>query len=112
MGDTSERRLYTTYYHRDIGINLLKDLRIHRHGIVRPLSSLAFRSIGIVRTQTLGGSIMIDHRVHSTGIDSEIQSRSTQLAKITQIIPPVRLRNHRHPVTVFLQPSGYDGSSE
>ena len=80
---------------------------IDGHGIVGTVSGLASGSIGIVTAQTLGGGIMVDHRVHGSGIDSEKQTRGSQFTEVPQIVLPVGLRDDRHTVALPLQHSGY-----
>ena len=112
MRYTPERSLDTSDHHRNVRIDILQDFGIHRNRIVRPLTCPSIRSIGVVTAQTLRCRIMVHHRVHRTGIDSEIQSRSAQLAEIAQVVTPVRLRNHSHPVSMLLKPSGDHCRSE
>ena len=106
MRKTPKRSLDAADDHRHIGKQLLENLGIDRDRIVGTGSGLALRSIGIVVPEPLGRGIVVDHRVHSPGIQAEIQPRSAQLAEIPQVIPPVRLRHHSHPVAPFLQPAG------
>ena len=112
MRHTPERSLDTSDHHRNVRIDILQDLGIHGNRIVRPLTCPSIRSIGVVTAQTLRCRIMVHHRVHRTGIDSEIQSRSAELAEIAKVVTPVRLRYHSHPVAMFLKPSGDHSRSE
>ena len=112
MGKPAERSLDASYDHWNIRINLLKNTGIYRHGIVGPLSGLSFRSICVIVPQPLGCGVMIDHRVHCSGIDPEIKPWSAQFAEIPEVIPPVRLRHNRHTPAPFLKPACNAGGSE
>ena len=112
MGDTSEGCFDSSYDYRNIRIYLLKNLSIDRDCIIRSLAGLSFRSIRVITSQTLGGSIMIHHRIHRTAVDTEIKSRSTELPEISKIIPPVRLRHDCHSISMFLEPPRNDSRTE
>ena len=112
MGDTSEGCFYSSYDYRNIRIYLLKNLSIDRDCIIRSLAGLSFRSVCVITSETLGGSIMVHHRIHRTAVDTEIKPRSTELTEITEVIPPVRLRYDSHPVSMFLEPPRNDSRTE
>ncbi len=97
---------------RDIREKFLQNLGIYRDGIVRTGAGLAFGRVGVVVPQALGGSVVVHHGIHGTGIEAEVQARGAQLAKIAEVVPPVRLRHHGHAVAPFLQPAGNNGRSE
>ena len=106
MRHTPEGSFYSTDHNRHIRPQLLEDLCIYGHGIVRPLSGLAFRGVGVVAAEPLGRGVVVHHRVHRTGIHTEIKPRSAQLAEVAKVVSPVRLRHDSHPVAIFLKPSG------
>ena len=112
MGNSSERCLDASDDNRNIRIYLLQDLSIDGNRIIRPLPCFSFRSICVVASQTLGGGIMVHHRIHGTAVHSEVQTRRSELAEITQVVAPVRLRHYGYPVAVLLQPAGDHSSTE
>ena len=97
---------------RDVRIEFLEDLRVHRDGVVGTGARLALGRVGVVVTEALGGGIMVHHRVHRPRIDPEIEPRRSQLAEIPQVVPPVGLRYYGNPVAPFLEPPGDDGRPE
>ena len=68
--------------------------------------------IGIVVTQTAGGSIMVDHRVHRAGRYPEKQPWSAGLLEFAQVGRPVGLRDYSDLVAVALEDAANDGSTE
>ena len=112
MGQAAQRGFNPAYYHRDVRPELLEDFGIDRDGIVRTGSGATFRGVGIVAAQAFGSCVMVYHRVHCPGIHCKIEPRCPELAEIPQIVPPIGLRHHCHPIAEFLQPSGNHGSTE
>ena len=110
--DPPERSLNPADHDRDLGVELLQNLRIDRHGIVRPRPRLSFRRVSVVMAEPLGRRIMVDHGIHGPGIDPEIQPRSPQFPEIPQVVPPVRLGHDSHPVAPFLEPAADDRRPE
>lgn len=97
---------------RDVGIELLEDLRVDAHRIVRSLAGFSARGVSIVVPEPLPRRVVVHHGVHRPGIHAEVQPRRPELAEIAQVVPPVGLRNHRHPITETLQPTSNAGGSE
>ena len=112
VGKTPERGLDSTDDDRDIGIEFLENLRIYADGIIRPLSRLPFRGVGIVMTEPFPGGVVIDHRVHRAGIDTEIEPRSAEFPEVAQVVAPIGLWNDGHPVAEMLEIAGYAGCTE
>ena len=109
---TPQRRFDSADYHRHLRVEVLENAGIDAHGPVRTLACTAIRSIGVIVAQALACGVMVNHRIHSPGIDSEVQARCPELAEITQIVPPVRLGDDCYTVAVFLEIPGYAGCSE
>ena len=55
-------------------------------------------------TETLAGSIMVDHGVHGPGINGEIKPGSSEFPEVAKVVPPVGLRHHCNAVAPFLEP--------
>ena len=98
-----ERGLDAAYNDRHIGIEFLQYGAVNRHCPVWPLSRPSFRSICVITAQALGGSVMVHHRIHRPGCNTEKEPWSAQFPEVAQIISPVWLRNHRHSVAFSLE---------
>lgn len=68
--------------------------------------------IGIVVTQTAGGCVMVDHRVHRAGRYPEKQPWAAELLEVAQVVLPVGLRDYSDIVAVALEDAANDGSTE
>ena len=112
VAQAPQRRLHAAYHHRYLRPEALEYLRIDCNGPVRALSEASVWRIGIVVAEPARGRVMVDHRVHGAGVHREIQPRLPELAEVTQVVPPVGLRNHGHTVAVLLQVTGYACSTE
>ena len=103
MGEPAQRSLDAADDHRHVGIELLQNLGVDRHCIVRTVTGTAFGRICIIAAQTLGSRIVVDHRVHIAGVDGKEKPRHTHLPEVAQVIPPVGLGNDRHLVAAGLE---------
>ena len=112
VGKPPQRSLDSANDHRYIRIQFLQDLGIDSHSVIRPLSELPVRGIGIIVPEPLGSRIVVHHRIHGPCIDTEIKTRRTQLLEIPQVVAPVRLRHNSNAPAPFLKPTRYTCSSE
>ncbi|OPZ96874.1 MAG: hypothetical protein BWY70_01639 [Bacteroidetes bacterium ADurb.Bin408] len=93
MGEASERGFDTTNNYRSIGKKLFNYFSVNNGGIVGSLAGEAPWGVSIVGAQTFLRRIMIQHRIHVSGADSEEKIGFAHFSEITQIVPPVRLRH-------------------
>ena len=112
VGQAAERSLHSPDDDRDIRPEFLQDTGVDGDGPVRTLPGLAVRGIGVIVAQTLGGRVVVDHRVHRPGVDGKVETRRAELAEITQVITPVRLGDDGHPVAELLKVSRYARGTE
>ena len=70
------------------------------------------RTIGIFRTQTTCGSILVDHGVHAPWGYSKEEPGTSELTEVTEISMPVGLRDNGHPIACSLQGTSDDSCSE
>lgn len=96
----------------DVGVKLLENARIDVGGAVGAETSLATRGIGIVVTQTTGGSVVVYHAVHDTAVDPKEETWLPKLAKVAQVVAPVRLRDDGDTIACGFERAPDDGRAE
>ncbi len=112
MRQTSQRGFYASAYHRHIGIYLFENLGVDNGGIVGACAVAAAGSVGVVTATTAVGRVVVDHRVHCAGADTEEKPRLAKLAEVAQVVLPVGLGHDSHLVAVSLENAAYHCSSE
>ena len=112
VGEAPQRGLDAADHDRHVGIELFENTGIYADRVVRPRPRPSVGRVGVVAAQTFRRGVVIDHRVHSSRIHSEIEAGTAQFAEVAQVVPPVGLGNHCHPVAPLLEPSGDYGGTE
>ena len=107
MRQAAQRGLDAADYYRHVGIKLLEDVAVDGYGIVGTIPGTALGSVGVVAAQALAGGVVVHHRIHRAGRYAKVEARPSQFLEITQVVAPVGLRDHRHPVTAALEHAGY-----
>ena len=112
MGQPSQRGLDTPDDDRYAWEEPLEDLRIGLDRIVGAESRLPAGRIGIVAAQADVGRVVVDHRVHGSGRDSEKEPRCAELGEVAQVVPPVGLRDNGYTIPFGLEQPPDDGGTE
>ena len=112
MGKASHGCLDATDDDGHIGVELLEDATVGDGTVVGTRPCPTLRRIGIIGTATFGGGIMVDHRVHRTRRDGEIEPRATELLKIPEIPMPIGLRHYRYAITCRFKDASQDRRSK
>ena len=94
MGESAHGGLDTADDDRYIGIELLEDPAVGDGAVIGSHTGFTVRCIGIVGTTSLGGGVMVDHRVHRTGRDGKIEFGTTELLEIPEVAMPIGLGHY------------------
>ena len=112
VGDTTEGGFDTAEKDGHIRIELFQDLGIDDGGVFRTHVVTSVGAVDIFGTQTAGGGVLVDHRVHTTWRDAEEQPGTPELLEVTEVAVPVGLGYDGHPITCRLQGASDDGCSK
>ena len=91
----------------EFGKEVAEYAAVHDGRIVGPCSVTRTRGVGVVAATAACGGVVVDHRVHGSGRDSEKEPWRAKLAEVTQIILPVGLRHYGHSVACRLKRAAY-----
>ena len=77
MRHTTQRGLDATKHYGYIGKQLLEDFGVNDGGVLGAHVVTAIRTVGILGTQTTGGGVLVDHRVHTAWGYAKTQAWTT-----------------------------------
>lgn len=95
--------------HRNVRIQPLEGLRVHRGRIVGTGAGFSPRGERIVRAASSRRRVVIDHRVHVAPRYPEEQAGTPQPAQLVRVAPPVGLGDDAYAETFRLDHSSDDG---
>ncbi len=99
---SAQRSLNAAGNNGHVGIEATQNLGIDNGWIVGAHAVAAVGRVGVIATAATGGGVMVNHRIHSAGRNTEEQPRSTEFLEVAQIVLPVRLRHNSHAIVPHL----------
>ena len=112
VGEAAHGGLDAAEHYGHVGVEALEYLGVYDGGVLGTQVVTPVGGVGILGAQALAGSVLVDHRVHAPGSDTEEETRTAHLAEVAQVVTPIGLRHDGHTQTLGFEDAPYHGSTE